>query len=195
MIEKLRDSNFELLRLICMFYIILHHFIVHGLKTAGYFGDDIDVSSLFFNSFFLIAVNCFVLISGYFGIKFSWKSFVHLYITCVFYILGFTILTFIYKDSFSIKELLISFLPFSHSPYWFINSYIYLFLLSPILNKAINNFTKREFILALFILALLSFYFGFFWQGSINSNGCNFMNFIFLYFIARFIALHTKNVR
>ena len=191
---KIRESNFELLRLVCMFYILLHHFIVHGLKVAGYCGEEINIYGVICNSFLVIAVNCFILISGYFGIKLSWKSFTNLCITCIFYILTLTIVGFIYNDFFSLKELLYSFMPFSYSHYWFITSYFYLFLLSPLINKAIDNFTKKEFICSLIILALITFYFGFFRRGNINSNGYNLMNFIFLYFIARFISIHSKNI-
>ncbi len=191
---RTRESNFELLRLVCMFYILLHHFIAHGLNSAGYWGGEINVGSVVCNSFLIIAVNCFILISGYFGIRLSWRNFIHLYVTCVFYILVLNIAGFIYNDYFSIKKLLYSFLPFSHSPYWFITSYFYLLLLSPLINKAIDNLTQKEFVYSLFILALITFYLGFFWQGKINPNGFNLMNFIFLYFVSRFISLHKKNI-
>ena len=69
-----RDSNIELLRLVCMLFILLHHFIVHGSEfvTAP------SVWLTIMNSFLVIAVDCFVLISGYFGIKAKWKGFIHL---------------------------------------------------------------------------------------------------------------------
>lgn len=193
--KNIRESNFELLRLVCMFYIVLHHFIVHGLKSSGYFGEDTDIVSVFFNSFTIIAVNCFILISGYFGIKISWRAFFHLYILCVFYKLGFTVFSFLNKDYFSIKDTIYSFLPFSNSDYyWFIKNYFYLFILSPILNKVINNSTIKEFISVLVILGLFTFYFGFFWKDKIFYHGYGLLNFIFLYFIGRFISLHTPNI-
>ena len=76
-----RDSNIELLRLVCMLFILLHHFIVHGSEfvTAP------SVWLTIMNSFLVIAVDCFVLISGYFGIKAKWKGFIHLYVLCAFY--------------------------------------------------------------------------------------------------------------
>ena len=47
----------------------------------------------------------------------------------------------------------------------------------------------------LFIGCVITFYFGYLWSGEINSNGYNLMNFMFLYSIGRFIALHTSNVK
>jgi len=57
----------------------------------------------------------------------------------------------------------------------------------------IDNLNKQEYIYILFILSVVTFYFGYIWGGGLVGNGFNVMNFIFLYFIARFIALHTKN--
>lgn len=75
---KNRNSNLELLRIVCMLFIICHHWIVFILDNCGYhvpLGDTKqDYTSVFLNSFFIIGVNCYVLISGYFGIKLSKKS-------------------------------------------------------------------------------------------------------------------------
>ena len=191
-----RDSNIELLRLVCMFYILLHHFIVHGLKSAGYnSGEEINMYSIFFNSLFVIAVNCFILISGYFGINPSLKGFLRLFSMCVCYLLFFTIFSFIQANSFNTREFLHSFLPISHAPatYWFIKYYFYLYFSSFILNKVISNSTKKDFILILIILSAFTFYFGYLWGDAINgAAGYNLMNFIFLYFIGRYIALYTR---
>ena len=194
-IYRERESNFELLRLVCMLFIILHHFIVHGLKTSGY-PDESSVTffGIAFNSLFVIAVNCFVLISGYHSIKASPKGFFRLYIMCVFYLVLLNAFIFVQNDfSLEFVEKRGIVMPFSHTKYWFIRSYFYLFLLSPFLNKITSNCNKREFIGLLFIGSIITFYFGYLWSGDINSNGYNFMNFIFLYFIGRFIALHTTN--
>jgi peptidoglycan/LPS O-acetylase OafA/YrhL len=57
----MRKSNFELLRIICMLFIVLHHFIVHGLESAGYFTNTVtSMYGVFFNSLFVVAVNCFI---------------------------------------------------------------------------------------------------------------------------------------
>lgn len=193
---NVRESNFELLRLVCMFYILLHHFIVHGLKNAGYWGEDINIYSVLFNSFFVIAVNCFILISGYFGIKSSWKKFFNLYLMCLFYGLAINIYTFINEDYFSIKEVFSSFFPFSHrESLWFIKSYFYLFLLSPLLNKVVDSSSKRDMIVFLIILSVITFYSGWFWLNDINRDGFNIANFIFLYFIGRFIFKYVENIQ
>lgn len=194
-IEKMknRESNIELLRLICMIFILLNHFLYHGLKSVGsYEGSIISDSGLFFRSFFIIAVNSFILISGYFSIKIKWKSFFHLYLMCAFYDV---ICTIIFQENLSVKYIIHSLLPFSHTNLWFVRCYFYLFLLSPMLNKVSDHCSKKEFIFLLLIWSVLTFYFGFLWKGTFNSNGYNIMNFMFLYLIGRFIDLHTKSIK
>lgn len=190
-----RDSNFELLRLICMFYILLHHFMVHGLRNIGYYSpfvvSEYTNFCAVFNSFVVIGVNCFVLISGYYEIKCRWKVFFHLYLLCVFYSVGIYLVSCYMGGSYSIKSLFFSFFPFSRNPnLWFISTYIYLYLISPILNKIIDISDKRGHIVILLICSIITFYYGYFWRGEINDNGYNLINFIFLYFIGRFLYNH-----
>ena len=149
------------------------------------------------NSFLVIAVDCFVLISGYFGIKAKWKGFIHLYVLCAFYSVFLTLFSFYETGQFSIKEFLFSFLVFSNSKWWFIQCYVYLFILSPILNIVIDSISKNRkvFIALLLIGSILTFYFGYLWKGSINQDGYNVMNFIFLYFIGRFVALYIGFIK
>lgn len=197
-LRKERESNFELLRLVLMFFITMNHFMVHGLSILGFNkGDIINPIGLFFDSFFIIGVNAFVLISGFHGIKPKLKSFINLYIVCVFYILLTNYTKNIVHLDFNIewKEVLKCFLPFSHSPYWFIREYFYLFLISPILNSAVKRISKGEFKLLLLLFAIIVFYFGFFMKENIDSNGYSYVNFIFLYLIGRYINVYGNTFK
>lgn len=71
-----RLSNIELVRIIAISMILLLHVVGHGYKAEGW-----SVN------FAMIGVNLFVLISGYFGINFKWKSVLNLIFTVYFYIL------------------------------------------------------------------------------------------------------------
>lgn len=95
---KQRESNIELLRLVVMAFIVLHHFIFHGLGQYRYlaFGETPLLSSsqisyaLVADSFLISAVNVFILISGYFSIKFKASGFVKLFgIVSFFSVIGF----------------------------------------------------------------------------------------------------------
>jgi surface polysaccharide O-acyltransferase-like enzyme len=183
-----RESNCELLRLIGMFFILFLHVFGAALGIVGK-----SIPGTIFECLFIVAVNCFVLISGYFGIKVSYKSFLRLYITIFTYTFGFAVLSALYHQSLDIKRIGLSFLSFSHSPYWFTNVYFSLYFLSPLLNLFIERINRCEFIVTLVILTFVSFILGFFSKGDINLTGYNAMNFIFLYFIGRFIRIYIKD--
>ena len=77
--HKLRNSNIELLRIVAMLFIISHHFLVHGMNIwQDSSWDNLTLLSL--DSLFFIGVNVFVLISGYYTIRFDWKKLLRLYL-------------------------------------------------------------------------------------------------------------------
>jgi len=61
-----RKSNFELLRIFCMFTIILSHFSVHGGFDTNLISNPINKYFIQFIGLGEISVDCFILISGYF---------------------------------------------------------------------------------------------------------------------------------
>ena len=76
MVKSQRDSNIELLRVVSMVMIVFYHFMARlsELNSAG--NTQTIVNSLI--PVVHIGVICFVLISGYWGIKFSIKGFLSL---------------------------------------------------------------------------------------------------------------------
>ena len=83
-----RESNGELLRLICMQFILLHHFIIYGLpvdiRTLAMPVSAESMVGVIVTGFVYIAVNCFILLSGFYGIKFKWSGLLNLYLFIVF---------------------------------------------------------------------------------------------------------------
>jgi surface polysaccharide O-acyltransferase-like enzyme len=76
--QKERESNFELLRIISMFLVLVVHADYFSLGAPS-LQDCVSnpVQSIFrigVESISIICVNVFVLISGWFGIRFKWKS-------------------------------------------------------------------------------------------------------------------------
>ena len=73
--HKKRQVNFELLRILCMYMIVIGHCLFHGRVTAklGYGTVNYFLSYLI-QSFSVVHVNCFVMIGGYFVIDRSFKS-------------------------------------------------------------------------------------------------------------------------
>lgn len=123
-----------------MLFIICHHWIVFILDNCGYhvpLGDTKqDYTSVFLNSFFIIGVNCYVLISGYFGIKLSWKPIKKIVGACLFYgalcyFISLAIPPF-NSEGFSFLTLLERMYP---GNWWFLMEYIVLILLSHVEQK------------------------------------------------------------
>lgn len=188
---KERDSNIELLRIVCMLFILIHHFIIHSLVPDLFVRDgDINayrVACIVINGFVYVGVNCFILISGYYGIKFKLRSLFNLYCICVFFALLATLMKACVTEVQVNKSLLYTILlPFSHSDWWFIKCYVALFLISPVLNKAAQNLGRKEFITVIVLLTVLNIYLGYYWHQH-NSDGYNLVQFIYVYLIGAFL--------
>ena len=80
--SKDRSSNFELLRLLCIFGILMMH-TFGGIDTSvSFFNTEIHV---LVNSIFNMGVTCFILLSGYFGIRFDFKKLIRLDLMIIFF--------------------------------------------------------------------------------------------------------------
>lgn len=145
---KSRSANFDLLRIVATFMVIMMHFLWHGNVLS-----ECKYGTLSYYFFWGIraavypCVNCFVLLGGYFNCdkKIRISKIVELEIQTLFYsILGFSIALFIGSISINFKTLRETILPFSSESYWYVTCYIILLLIAPILNIAINNMKKSE---------------------------------------------------
>ena len=75
---KVRRSNFELLRIVSMLLVLLAHYVPTrgGVTKDALLNDTFaTLCTLELHSLSIVCVNCFVLISGYFGIRLNIKSF------------------------------------------------------------------------------------------------------------------------
>lgn len=200
----LRDSNMELLRVVAMSLVVLSHFNGFGL---GYFGmksyspSVYNVCSLSIcESFLVIGVPIFILISGYYGIKLRVKAVLNLCLICLFYQILLLILNVsFFSEPLTVKGIVKLFFPISTSGsgWWFIPVYFCLMLCSPILNKAVEAFSNKENIEVLVLLLLVNCYFGYIRRlGSISGGmGTNLINFVFIYYIGRVIRVFENKIQ
>lgn len=191
--NKERNSSFELLRLILMFLIIIHHGIVHGLKlTELHQGtdailmhpDDMLLGCLV-NCLCIPAVNVFVLISGYFGIKLNRNKFFKLLIATALYTFVFTSLGNVilgrYHDAISSLQFI------TYTNYWFIRDYLFLMCFAPLLNMFSEQSSKHNFSLFLIAILFITCYFGFMRSTGEGGNGYNLFQFVLMYCIGRYV--------
>lgn len=189
-----RNSSFELLRLVLMCMIVVHHGIVHGLglselgwgNMARYqfslSGYDAGIA-ITINSLCICAVNCFVLISGYFGIRLSGRKVVSLLLTTLFFTIIFVTGYNIWQHDY--KKSLFSLLFLSHTDYWFVVDYIFLMFFAPVFNKYHGK-------VLVWLMLIVSCWFGFIWNFQANPNGYTLFQFFLLYCIGRYIR--TNNI-
>ncbi len=194
-----RKSNFELLRLILMLMIVVHHCIVIGLGLEGLspqyacemtlISDDVPLM-LLINSFCIIAVNVFVLMSGYFTIKARPGKILNLLFAIYFYTVLFTTIPLVFHNNIIDGIIKLDFFS-QQSNYWFMREYFILMLFSPLLNYGIQNYSQRACLLFIIGQIFVACYLGFIFGRSVNQNGYNFVNFILLYSIGGYLRKYT----
>ena len=155
---KVRNSNFELLRIISIIFIIFMHCTLFGFDLYNQqFSKNKAILDILFAGG-KIGVNCFVLITGYFMIKstITFKKVFKLIFQVWFYSVLIMLigLLFMHK-SLSINTFLSLIFPNIFGNYWFLTCYIVLYLLIPFINKTVLTFEKefhKKILLALIIL-------------------------------------------
>lgn len=171
---KKRLANFELLRILSMFMVLMLHTRIPNALT-GTFGE------LLWRSFSACGVDTFVLISGYFGLKPSIKSWVHFLLPPAFYTLVLCTIN---------KEPLTHYQPWCS--WWFVTCYLELLLLAPFINSIIDGNNKVRHIFLIGSLTIINIYFGFICQTNEGRTGYTLMNFCYLYTIGRYIKIHVS---
>lgn len=185
-----RNGNGELLRLLAMFFIVLHHFFVHGMKMVG---DNGNPYAVFIDAFFMCRINVFMILSGYYGINYRFKGLWKLFSQCVFYgVVGYFLHLILSGSQMGKSAIFNCLFVFSSSPgWWFVQYYIYLYLFSPLLNYAIKSMNRNQFTFVLILLSVLNFYFAFLWNNPINNGGGGLFQFIYMYLLGRYLNLYV----
>lgn len=193
---KVRDSNYELLRIISMIFIVLTHVILHGHVIDNTTGD----IRLFFDAvlmFIIVHVNCFMLITGYYQSKSKFKLSKLLKFILQLWFYNFIIilvLSILGIEKVSYDELFISGSFFEVSPYWYFRCFLIVFMLSPFFNDYINRIDRvklKKFIVILLICFSILPYFtgGLFYV----TDGFNIEQQIMMYFIGAYIRKYNIN--
>ncbi len=192
MVGTERKSNIELLRIVSMLAIVMLHIGAASVGLPEPKGNlqavtGRDVWVLTVEALSIIGVNCFALISGYFGIKARWSSFVRLTLLCVVYAVGiYTLLAVSGLVPWSWGEWIESWMVYSHTDLWYVPAYLGLFLLSPFLNSVDFN----KWILAGFIA--FNVWCGWLWHGNFNPTGYTVVQLVMMYLIGRYISNHVN---
>ena len=201
MSKKRREANFELLRIVAMLMVVTMHFLNHtgALLVLGESADAKRLIGTLLEAFCIVAVNVYVLISGYFLVESGFKVKRILVLICqiLFYsavipliLMGTNV--FQGNDSEGIYRLLQYVFPIGTEHYWFATSYVLLYLFTPILNIAVRNMSKRQ--LTITITGLLLLFSGIKsfvpFQFVTDRFGYDFGWFLCVYLVAAYIRLY-----
>lgn len=191
-----RNSNIELLRIILMFMILALHVNVLSLEFPSVKECvDYPLQSFmrYFNEYLCLgAVNTYVLISGWFGINYKTKGLCNYLFQCLFFsITIFIVFALLGKIELNRINILSSILLYKNA-YWFVWSYLILYLFSPILNSFIQNTKKQTYKRVLISLFLVQTVIYIFTRCGFYQAGYHPLSFIALYLLARYIRLYGR---
>lgn len=150
--QNTRNHGIDLLRIVAMSFVVLLHQL---LKSGGLeFTENMSV----YRSYWLFevvaygAVNMFAIISGYAGYRDTekerkWSSLLSVWAQAVFY--G-VIISLVFKlsgtASISWHDVAMNAFPISTNRYWYLTSYVGLFVLMPIIDSAVRTMSNDKLI-------------------------------------------------
>ena len=193
--KKVRDSNMELLRLVAMFLVLVVHANFRALPVPGMTHVNNNPSSAFLmfmtEAFSIYAVNLFVLLSGWYGIRFKAKRLGELIFQVLFFGLFAIGVCAIFAPEELQTDVLSRLFILGQNDYWFVKAYIALYLLSPVLNAYIEKASARQFGWLLIGFFAFQFLFGWVYESTRwLVAGYSLPSFIGLYLLARYMRLH-----
>lgn len=195
-----RQANFELLRIVAMMMIIVLHYLNKGEMLTAYATDRsaVNYAAHLTEAFCIVAVNCYVLLSGYFLVESAWKPgrVVSLAAQILFYSVLIPVILIcagvISAGELSVYDWLNFVLPVETEHYWFATAYLVMYVLAPFLAEGARRVEKRTLQVVIGILVL---YFSV-WKSVLpvrlatDRYGYDFGWFVCLFLIAAYIRLY-----
>ena len=187
---KKRNSSIELLRILCIFGILLMHtYSVRDSNNSTLLNDSIG---MLIGTICNTGVSCFVLISGFYGLNFKKRRFVEIIILTTVYSLIVSLIGNGFSGYHIFKALLA--IPF-YNTHWFISCYLVLMVLSPYIEVVIQGIDKIQYakllIFLFIVLSVIPIFLNVGYDSAIiNRYGKNLSYFIFLYLIGRYIQFY-----
>lgn len=186
----IRQSNFELLRILCMIGILIGHILI-SLYQDQIHSTDFSIENqcrVFLLNVCAVGMNCFVMISGFFTIRLTKAKLLKFIGQCWWYgILAF----FLFGGSW--KSIVF---PVSESGLRFVNSYLALMLVSPLINAGLHALDCNRLKKAVALLFVCDIYLGYEHQLSvISSDDHNLFHLICMYCLGQLVAHNDWKLR
>lgn len=193
-----RQANIEMLRIISMFFIVVGHSLCHSIIAGKVFPHQsfVHLSIQYLSMLTSTAVNCYILISGYFLVtskRIKWSKLIGLWLQVFFYSVFFYVLHLFVNtsDVFSFKALFKVSMPImfntQNNCYWFVAQYFGLYVIHPFINKMLLSLTKTQHKVLLFILTVMFCLYG---NVFYSQRGFSLSWFIYLYILAAYMRCY-----
>lgn len=162
--KKERMANLELLRCIAMMMVVVLHYLgkggLLGEMTAGKLSA-VNLTAWVIECFSVVAVNVYMLISGYFLCESAFKlsRLVKLWLQVWFYSVGVGLLAAFTgicpAEEVDLHYFITLIFPISMDHYWFMTAYVFLYLLLPFVSIAVQKMTKGQMQVVLTALLIM----------------------------------------
>ena len=138
---KERLSNIELLRIAAILLIVSMHVGGVLLGTTNPWNRLLLTA---INAIGNMGVTIFVLISGFFGIRFRWSRLLTLWLTALFYSLFATGADLFSGTAPTASVFFTMLTPVTSRRWWFLSCYVILMCLAPVLNYLVEHLSRRQ---------------------------------------------------
>lgn len=150
--RRKRQANFELLRILAMCMIVAMHYLLKGgiLLPLSENGSPVNHVAWLIEAFCIVAVNVYVLISGYFLVEAEWKAsrLVSLVMQVFVYSVGIPAVCLALDigtvREWGIYQWINAVLPLQTEHYWFATAYVLMYLFAPVLAAGVKKLSKRQ---------------------------------------------------
>lgn len=190
-----RQSNFELLRIVAMAMVLVLHanYLSFGRPSIEEFHEHFMFASsrTLIEQICIPAVDIFVFISGWFGMRLTVRGFLSILFQSMFYCLLIILIFCSFVDCIDVSTIIKQL--YFGSSYWFVVAYLGLMVISPVLNSFIEHASRnqvRNTLMAFFsfqtIYGWLFLDFGGF------ADGYSILSFAGMYSLARYLRLFNE---
>ena len=150
--QKARQANIELLRIVAMLMVVMLHYLTKGEATVSMVENlgPLNMILWFIKALCVVAVNVYVLISGYFLLEAKWKvsRLVSLWLQMMFYSLGVPLVCLMLGvgdiKQWGLYDWINVVFPIQMEHYWFITAYLILYILVPVLSAGVKQLNQKQ---------------------------------------------------
>lgn len=188
----------ELLRIVAMLFVLVLHagYMVFGKPAPAGIREEPFAAALpiFTETATIVAVDVFVLISGWFGLRASLAGAVRLLFQCIFIALAVLSMSAVLVVADGCAPPTAKAIYDSFFNYWFLWSYLILYVISPVLNAYAERAGKRHFgwlLASFYLVQTLTDFLAF---SDDFQSGHSALSFAGLYLLARYVRLHCPRL-